>query len=222
VAGQPRLAVLISGEGRNLQAILDAIGAGHLPAVAAGVLSNRAEARGLERARAAGVPAQVVAHAQYADRAQFDAALAEALDRLRPDIVALAGFMRVLGDPFIARFRGRLVNIHPSLLPKHRGLQTHRRVLAAGDAEHGASVHYVTEELDGGPVAIQGRFSVRAEDTEQTLTERVMRDIETRIYPQALAWMARGELRLDGGAVAFRGRRLAAPLGLADLEPEFR
>jgi len=218
----PRVAVLISGQGRNLQAILEAIADGRIPAQAAGVISNRAEVAGLARARAMGVPAQVVAHAAFADRAAFDAALAGALEALRPDIVALAGFMRVLGDAFIGRFRGRLVNIHPSLLPKYRGLQTHRRVLEAGDAEHGASVHYVTEELDGGPVAIQGRFSVRPQDTEQTLAERVMQDVELKIFPQALAWMARGELRLDGDRVRFRGRELAAPLTLADLEPEFR
>lgn len=218
----PRLAVLISGQGRNLQAILDAIADGRIPAVAAGVVSNRAGAAGLARARDAGVPGQVVAHTDYAQRAEFDAALAAALDAVRPDIVALAGFMRVLGDDFIRRFAGRMVNIHPSLLPKYRGLQTHRRVLEAGDAEHGASVHYVTEELDGGPVAIQGRFSVRPQDTEQTLAERVMRDIELKILPQALAWMARGELRYAPAGVQFRGRTLAAPLTLADLEPGFR
>lgn len=219
---KPRLAVLISGQGRNLQAILEAVADGRIPATAAGVISNRADAAGLARARAAGVVALAVPHVEFAERAAFDAALAGALDALRPDIVALAGFMRVLGDPFIRRFAGRMVNIHPSLLPKYRGLHTHRRVLEAGDAEHGASVHYVTEELDGGPVAIQGRFSVRPQDDEQTLAERTMRDIELKIYPQALAWMARGDLRYADRRAWFRGRALAAPLALADLEPEFR
>ena len=219
---KPRIVVLISGQGRNLQAILDGIADGRIPAVAAGVISNRVEAAGLPRARAAGVPAEVVSHADFVDRARFDAALLATLERLQPDIVALAGFMRVLGDDVIRRFRGRMVNIHPSLLPKYRGLHTHRRVLEAGDAEHGASVHYVTEELDGGPVAIQGRFSVQPQDDEQTLAERVMRDIELKIYPQALAWMARGELQLADGALSFRGQRLRSPLALADLEPEFR
>lgn len=218
----PRIAVLISGQGRNLQAILDAIRDGRIPAVAAGVISNRADAAGLLRARAAGVPAEVVAHGEYVDRDRFDAALAAALERLRPDVVAMAGFMRVLGDDFVRRFRGRMVNIHPSLLPKYRGLHTHRRALAAGDREHGGSVHYVTEQLDGGPVVIQGRFSVRPQDDEQALAERVMREIELKIYPQALSWMARGELRYKGGVVQFRGRPLPAPLTLADLEPEFR
>jgi phosphoribosylglycinamide formyltransferase-1 len=219
---KPRLVVLISGQGRNLQAILDAVAAGTLPAAVAGVVSNRADAPGLERARRAGVPALAVPHADFADRAAFDSALLAQVEALRPDIVAMAGFMRVLGDPVIARLRGRLLNIHPSLLPKYPGLRTHRRVLDAGDAEHGASVHFVTEQLDGGPVAIQGRFSVRAQDNESILADRVMQEVELKIYPQALAWIARGELSLAAGAVQFRGRPLAAPLTLADLEPEFR
>ena len=219
---KPRLAVLISGQGRNLQAILEAVADGRIPAAAAGVISNRADAAGLARARAMGVATAVVPHTDFAERAAFDAALAGALEALRPDLVALAGFMRVLGDPFIRRFAGRMVNIHPSLLPKYRGLHTHRRVLEAGDAEHGASVHYVTEELDGGPVAIQGRFRVLPQDDERTLAERTMRDIELKIYPQALAWMARGDLRYADGRAWFRGVPLAAPLALADLEPGFR
>jgi phosphoribosylglycinamide formyltransferase-1 len=219
---RPRIAVLISGQGRNLQAILEAVADGRIPATVAGVISNRADAAGLERARQAGVPAIVVPHVQYADRAAFDAALLAQVETLRPEIIAMAGFMRVLGDGITRALRGRMVNIHPSLLPRHRGLHTHRRALEAGDTEHGASVHYVTEELDGGPVVIQGRFSVRPQDTEQGLAHRVMNDVELKIYPQALAWMARGELTLAGAAVQFRGRALAAPLTLADLEPEFR
>jgi phosphoribosylglycinamide formyltransferase-1 len=217
-----RLAVLISGQGRNLQAILDASAAGSLPAKIVCVISNRDAAGGLERAREAGVATEVISHKEYLDRERFDAALAAALEQHQPDIVALAGFMRVLGDGFIRKFRGRMVNIHPSLLPKHPGLHTHRRVLEAGDTEHGGSVHFVTEELDGGPVAIQGRFKVRPQDTEQTLADRVMRDVELKIFPQALAWMARGELALSRDSVMFRGARLAAPLSLDDLEPEFR
>lgn len=218
----PRIAVLISGQGRNLQAILDAVSAGKIPARMACVASNRADAPGLERARAAAVPVAVVPHADYSDRTAFDTALAAALGPYRPDIIALAGFMRVLGDGFIRAHRGRMVNIHPSLLPKYRGLHTHRRALAAGDREHGASVHFVTEDLDGGPVAIQGRFSVNPDDNEQTLAERTMREAELKIFPQSLAWMARGELAYAGGAALFRGRPLAAPLTLNDLEPEFR
>lgn len=219
---RPRLAVLISGQGRNLQAILDAVRDGRIAADIAGVISNRAEAGGLERARDAGVPAVVVPHTAYPTREAFDAALAAELARLRPDFVALAGFMRILGGKLIARHEGRMLNIHPSLLPKYRGLGTHAQVVANRDTEHGASVHYVTGELDGGPVAIQGRFSVSPQDTAQVLAERVMNDIELKIFPQALAWVARGELRCEGGRVRLRGATLLRPLGLADLEPEFR
>ena len=217
-----RLAVLISGQGRNLQAILDASAAEKLPADIVCVISSRGNVGGLERAREAGVATEVVSHKEYVDRERFDAALAVTLNSYKPDIIALAGFMRVLGNDFIRKFRGRMVNIHPSLLPRHPGLHTHRRVLEAGDPEHGASVHFVTEELDGGPVVIQGRFSVKPQDSEQTLADRVMRDVELKIFPQALAWMARDELRLDRGTVMFRGQRLTQPLTLAALEPEFQ
>lgn len=214
--------VLISGQGRNLQAILDAVAARRLPASVAGVVSNRADAAGLARAREAGVPAVVVPHTEYADREAFDAALLGAIEKLSPDIVAMAGFMRILGAGITRALTGRMVNIHPSLLPKYRGLHTHRRVLEAGDTEHGASVHFVTEELDGGPVAIQGRFKLRPQDDEPALAERVMQEVEVKIFPQALAWMAKGELKYDGGKAVFRGRPLAAPLTLADLEAPFR
>lgn len=217
-----RLAVLISGQGRNLAALLDAVGDGRIDATPAGVISNRADAPGLQLAQAAGVPTQVLPHGDYGDRAAFDAALAGALRALRPDIVALAGFMRVLGEPQVREFEGRMLNIHPSLLPKHRGLHTHRAVLDAGDAVHGATVHFVTPTLDAGPSVIQGQFSVTAEDDAATLATRTMTAVERRIYPQAVAWMARGDLRLHGDAVEFRGRRLAAPLTLDDLEDAFR
>lgn len=218
----PRLAVLISGRGRNLQAILAAVRDGRIPATLACVASNRADAAGLELARAAGVPTELVPHGDYPDRDAFDAALARALDRHRVDAIALAGFMRVLGPSFIGRWRQRLFNIHPSLLPRHRGLHTHRRVLEAGDREHGASVHFVTEELDGGPVVIQGRFMVEPQDDEAQLAQRTMEKIELRIYPQALAWWARGRLRLADDGVRFDGRPLPRPLTLDDLDPEFR
>lgn len=218
----PRLAVLISGRGRNLQAILDAVADGRIRAAMACVVSNRAEAAGLERARRAGVPAAVVCPADFPDRDRFEQELTRVLESHGTTLVALAGFMRVLGPAFIARWRHRMVNIHPSLLPRHRGLHTHRRVLEAGDAEHGASVHFVTEELDGGPVVIQGRFSVQPDDDEHSLAQRAMNDIELKIYPQALAWLARGDLRATADGVEFKGRALAAPLTLGDLEPEFR
>lgn len=215
------IVVLISGQGRNLQALIDAQQAERIAGRIAAVVSNRADAAGLERARAAGLLTEIVPHADYAQRDVFDAALAATIDRHHPDIIVMAGFMRVVGDEFIRRFRGRMLNIHPSLLPKYPGLKTHQRALEAGDAEHGATVHFVTEELDGGAPVIQGRLSVNAQDTAQTLAERVMCDIELKIYPQAVAWMARGELKLQSEQVWFRGKRLVAPLTMDDLDTEF-
>jgi phosphoribosylglycinamide formyltransferase-1 len=219
---QPRLAVLISGRGRNLRALIEAQRAGHIPAEFAAVVSNRADAAGLEHARAAGIPCSVLPHAQYPDRAAFDAALADTLRRGQPDIVVLAGFMRILTDAFVREFEGRMLNIHPSLLPKYPGLDTHRRALEAGDAEHGATVHFVTPTLDSGPAVIQGRFRVEAQDDAASLAQRVMERIELKIYPQAVAWMARGELKLEDGAAWLYGRRLQRPATLDDLEEAFR
>ena len=220
--GLKRLVVLISGRGRNLQALIEAQRAGHLPVEFAAVISNRADAAGLQYARDAGVPAEVLPHAQFSDRAAFDAALAARLRVLQPDIVVLAGFMRILTEGFVREFEGRMLNIHPSLLPKYAGLDTHRRALAAGDAEHGATVHFVTPTLDSGPSVIQGRFSVGPEDDAASLAQRAMEQIELKIYPQAVAWMARGELSLQDGAAVLRGRRLEQPATLDDLEDAFR
>lgn len=217
-----RIAVLISGQGRNLQALLEACADGRIDGRIVVVISNRMDAGGLLRAQAAGVAAEVLPHRDYPDRERFDAALAQRLDAYAPDIVALAGFMRILTPGFVRRYMGRMVNIHPSLLPRYPGLDTHRRVLQAGDREHGATVHFVTEALDGGPPVIQGQFNVHPEDTPDLLAERVMHDIELKIYPQAVAWLSRGELRLAGDTVMFRGRALAAPLGMAALDEAFR
>ncbi len=216
-----KLVVLISGQGRNLQAVIDGISAGRIPARIAMVISNRSDAAGLERARSAGIATTVLSHRDYPNRETYDAALADAIDRHAPDVVVLAGFMRILTAAFTQRYSGRLLNIHPSLLPRHPGLHTHRQVLADGDAEHGATVHFVTEALDGGPIIIQGGFTVQAQDDADTLADKVMERVETRIYPQAIAWIARGELALNGGAVWFRGRCLQQPLGLGDIEEGF-
>lgn len=216
-----RLVVLISGQGRNLQALIEAQNKAVLGAQIVAVVSNRADAQGLERARAAGISAVVVPHTAYAERSAFDEALAQAIEAYRPDILIMAGFMRVVGDVFIRRFRGRMLNIHPSLLPKYPGLKTHQRALNAGDAEHGATVHFVTEELDGGPAIIQGRLSIKAQDDAESLAERVMQDIERKIYPQAVAWMASGELELRDEGAVFRGQALSQVLGMQDLQPEF-
>lgn len=217
-----RIAVLISGEGRNLQALIDACADGRIDGRIVCVLSNRADAGGLLRAQRAGIATEVLSHRDYSSRAEFDQAMLARLMAHAPDFVALAGFMRILTPAFIAAFAGRMLNIHPSLLPRYPGLHTHEAALAAGDAVHGATVHFVTEELDGGPLIIQGELIVRPDDDPGTLAARVMNEIELKIYPQAVAWMARGELALTGSQVGFGGRILAAPLGLAALEENFR
>lgn len=217
-----RLAALVSGRGRNLQALIDAVADGRIAAQWAGVISNRPDAAAIGRCAQAGIPVQVIDHTAFDSRERFDAALGDALDAMAPDLIVLAGFMRVLTEPFIARFCGRMLNVHPSLLPKYRGLHTHRRALEAGDAEHGASVHYVTAELDGGPVVMQGRVPILPGDDEDSLAGRVLESVELKILPQCVAWHLRGELEQRGSQAAFRGRVLEAPLGMDALEPEFR
>lgn len=218
-----RIAVLISGEGRNLQALIEACAAQRIDGEIVLVLSNRAQARGLLRAQQAGIATATLAHRDYASREDFDAAMLRVLAEARPDFVVLAGFMRILTPAFIRAYAGRLLNIHPSLLPRHPGLNTHQAVIDAGETEHGATVHFVTEELDGGPRIIQGQFKRRIEDDAEALAERVMQEVELKIYPQAVAWMARGELTMaEDGRVSLRGKMLGEPLSLTDLETEFR
>lgn len=186
-----RVVVLISGTGSNLQALLDASNREGYAII--GVISNRPQAPGLARAKAAGVPAFAIDHAAYPDRPAFEAALDAVLSQLKPDLIALAGFMRVLTAGFVARHEGHLLNVHPSLLPAYRGLHTHARALAAGERWHGASIHYVTAELDGGPVILQGRLPVRTGESEPQLRARVQ-TLEHRLYPQVLGWIACGRL----------------------------
>jgi len=211
------IVVLISGQGSNLQAIMDAIAAGEVAAEIRAVISNRVDAYGLERARRAGIPTAVLDHRDYPDRAAYDAALQASIDRYRPELVVLAGFMRILSPAFVAHYAGRLLNIHPSLLPDFTGLDTHRRVLAAGVKEHGASIHFVTAELDSGPVIIQGRVPVTAEDDAESLAAKV-HAIEHRLYPLVVRWFAEGRLRMAGDRVIFDGRPLDRPLDLAEAE----
>ncbi|CDH45136.1 phosphoribosylglycinamide formyltransferase [Candidatus Contendibacter odensensis] len=208
-----RLVVLISGRGSNLQAILDQAAGGTLPVEVAAVISNRPGVYGLERARQAGVPALELDHQDFADRPSFEAALIERIDDYQPDLVILAGFMRVLTAGFTEHYRGRLLNIHPSLLPKFRGLHTHERAIAAGETEHGASIHFVTAELDGGPVIVQARVPVLPTDDPDTLAARVLEQ-EHRLYPQAIRGFAEGRLKLDGERVLFDGKWLNQPLRL--------
>ena len=209
-----RLVVLISGRGSNLQAILDQAASGELPVEVAAVISNRPGIHGLERARQAGVPALELDHKDFADRPGFEAALIELINRYLPDLVILAGFMRVLTPGFTAHYQGRMFNIHPSLLPKFRGLHTHERAIVAGETEHGASIHFVTAELDGGPVIVQARVPVLPGDDPDTLAARVLEQ-EHRLYPLAIRWFAEGRLRLNGEQVWFDGEPLTEPLQIA-------
>lgn len=184
--------MLLSGEGGNLQAIVDHITRGELRARVVRVLSDKPDAFGLQRARRCGIPAFTVAVAGHPGRAAWEAALAAKVDQARADLIVLAGFMRVLSAGFVNRYPRKILNIHPSLLPRHKGLDTHRRALRAGDARHGASVHFVTAELDSGPVIMQGEVAVEPGDTVESLRKKVQK-VEHRIYSEAIALVARGK-----------------------------
>ena len=191
-----RIVVLLSGRGSNFQAIAEA----DLPIEIAAVISNRPQAAGLAWARERGLPTVALDHTEHADRAAFDALLADEVERHKPDLVVLAGYMRILSPAFIARFEGRLLNIHPSLLPMFPGLKTHERALAEGVKIHGCTVHFVTADLDHGPIVVQAVVPVRADDTPDTLAARVLAQ-EHRIYPQAVRWFAEGRLTIRDGRV---------------------
>ncbi|HSG65838.1 MAG TPA: phosphoribosylglycinamide formyltransferase [Gammaproteobacteria bacterium] len=206
-----RLVVLVSGEGTNLQALIDAESAEAARYSIVAVLSDRRDARGLERARRAGIPAQHLDPRSYAGRDAFDAALGDAIAAHEPGLIVLAGFMRILGADFVGRFAGRMLNIHPSLLPKLKGLHTHRRALENAETEHGATVHFVTAELDGGPTVIQYRTPVTDDDTEDTLSARVHAG-EYIILPRAVGWFAEGRLRLQGASAVLDGKPLLEPV----------
>ena len=203
-----KLAILISGRGSNMLAIVRACLAGTIGARPVIVISDRTDAAGLAGARELGVPTAAWAR----DRgATFEQMLAATLAAAQPDVIALAGFMRILSAPFVEAYLGRMLNIHPALLPAYRGLHTHRRVLAAGDTEHGASVHFVTAELDGGPVVLQSKVAVAPGDTEATLRARVQAT-EYIIYPRVLAWFSEGRLAWRDGAPWLDGQRLDTPM----------
>ena len=201
--------VLISGSGSNLQALIDSTRSDDNPARIRAVISNRADAYGLTRAQNAGIAIQVLDHKAFDGREAFDAALIEAIDTFSPHLVVLAGFMRILTPGFVRHYAGRLLNIHPSLLPLYKGLHTHQRALEAGDAEHGCSVHFVTEELDGGPLVVQAIVPVQAGDTPESLAMRVHAQ-EHRIYPLAVRWFAEGRLRLGEHGAMLDGQPLPA------------
>lgn len=214
----PGIVVLISGSGTNLQAILDAVSDGRVQARVLKVISNRPQAGGLERAQRAGVPVEVIDHREYPDRSSFDRRLQQAIDAVTPDLVVLAGFMRILTEEFVRHYRGRMLNIHPALLPLYPGLDTHARALEAGDAWHGATVHFVTEDLDAGPSIVQARVAIQPGDSPETLAQKVQ-TCEHVIYPQAIAWFADGRLRLDGQAALLDGEPLP-PGGVPSLVTE--
>lgn len=206
-----RLAVLISGNGSNLQAIIDSIESGRLDAEICVVVSNNADAHGLERATRHGLPNRVIRDSDYADRAQFDAALQACLESFAPDYILLAGFMRILGPAFIDAFADRILNIHPSLLPDYKGLDTHQRALDNGETRHGVSIHLVTAELDDGPVILQGDYPIEAGDTAADLQQKGHR-LEHSMYPEVLYWLVNGKLKIDNGRLFYEQTPLEAPL----------
>ena len=204
-----RVVVLLSGSGTNLQALIDTQASSSYEIVA--VISNKQDAFGLQRAAKHEIATETLSHRDFASRESFDAQLAELVDSFKPDLVVLAGFMRILTAPFVALFAGRLVNIHPSLLPEFPGMNTHQRALDAGVSEHGVSVHFVTEELDGGPVIARRKVSVQADDTAESLAAKVLTE-EHKLYPEVVEWFARGELSLSAGQALHS--RLELPVDL--------
>jgi phosphoribosylglycinamide formyltransferase 1 len=220
---QPRrpIVILISGRGSNMRALIEQSRLAGAPYTVARVLSDQPDAAGLAVARNLGIAAQVVEGARTADRAAYDLGLAAAIQACSPSLIVLAGFMRILSAQFVSEFRGRILNIHPSLLPKYAGLHTHRRVLQAHDAQHGATVHFVTEELDGGPPVIQARVEVTANDDEASLAARVQIE-EHRIYPLAVRWFCEGRLRYDAGQAWLDGRALREPVRLTEVAADER
>lgn len=212
------IVVLISGGGTNLQALIDAHQKGELPVNIAAVISNRPSAYGLERARLAGIETAVIDHTEFDSREQFDQALQARIDACDPQLVILAGFMRILTEGFTQHYLGRMLNIHPSLLPKYQGLHTHQRALDAGDNMHGVSVHFVTPELDDGPNVIQAIVPIMPGDDATTLAERVQAQ-EHIIYPLAVTWFAGGRLRMDNGSCLLDNKPLPASGFVVDTRP---
>jgi len=206
-----RTAILISGSGTNLQAFIDAVAEGNLDLDLCVVFSNRPDAFGLERADKAGIPTACIRHGDFPDRESFDRAVSKELDRWNPELLILAGFMRILSPAFVEHYEGRILNIHPALLPKHPGLNTHQRALDAGDEWHGSTVHFVTEELDGGPRILQGRLRIDPTESADELQTRVQA-IEHRIYPEAAGLVGSGRVLFRNGEAWTDGKVAQQPL----------
>jgi len=206
-----KTAILISGSGTNLQAFIDAVVSRHLNLDLSVVLSNRPEAFGLVRAEKAGIPTACIEHGRFTDRESFDRAVIEKLDEWAPDLLVLAGFMRILSAGFVEHYAGRILNIHPALLPAYPGLNTHQRVLDAGEEWHGSTVHFVTEELDAGPGILQGRLPVIAGETAEQLSARVQ-NIEHQIYPEAAGWVGEGRVEFREGQTLIDGEIAERPI----------
>ncbi|UIM96642.1 phosphoribosylglycinamide formyltransferase [Yersinia ruckeri] len=202
-----KIVILISGQGSNLQALIDAQQQGRLSGIICAVFSNHSQAYGLERAAQAAIPAHALDAKSFPDRASFDLALAQAIDAYQPDLLVLAGYMRILSPAFVQHYAGRMLNIHPSLLPKYPGLHTHRQAIDNGDSEHGTSVHFVTEELDGGPVILQAKVPIFAEDSEDEVIQRVQVQ-EHSIYPLVVSWFSEGRLEMRDNAAWLDGNKL--------------
>lgn len=211
-----KVVVLISGSGSNLQAFIDQTAAGELPIEIALVISNKEGAYGLERARKSGIETAVISHRDYSTREEFDQALIERIDLETPKLVILAGFMRILTANFVNHYAQRLINIHPSLLPKYPGVDTHGRALAAGDEWHGVSIHFVVPEVDAGPVILQGKLRIQKDDTPDSLQQRIHK-IEHRLYPLAVKWFAQDRLSLRDGQVLLDNETSSEQLQSFDL-----
>ena len=211
MASHCKTAILISGSGTNLQAFIDAVQNNHLDLDLAVVFSNNPNAYGLERAEQAGIPTACIQHSDFPDRESFDQAVIAELNRYEPELLILAGFMRILSPAFVAHYSGKILNIHPALLPKYPGLNTHQRVLDAGDEWHGSTVHFVTDKLDAGPRILQGRLSIVADETADELQQRVQA-VEHQIYPQAAEWVGSGKVKFRDGKSWVDGHLAAEPV----------
>jgi phosphoribosylglycinamide formyltransferase-1 len=213
------IVILISGRGSNMRALVEHSKSATAAYSVCSVIADRADAGGLETARNFGIAAHALTPAKDMERGEYDRALAAAIDECSPSLIALAGFMRILSAPFVQRYAGKILNIHPSLLPKYPGLHTHRRAIEAREAEHGVTVHFVTAQIDGGPRVIQARVPIEAGDTEATLSRRVLAQ-EHIIYPIAVDWFCQGRLRYEAGKALLDGRTLSEPVQLTDIERE--